>query len=251
MAENAEPTASSSPHVGHTSWARPTMWMVIMLIVVSAGVYVFKSCLNAPGDALSKTGQALANVASAFRRGTITTSFVSYATTISNYHYLQFATLKQTEIFTRSEAPNTAFGYIPLPEVVVEARAPVEYTYYLDLNAKWEMTLKDHVLYVFAPPIKFNKPAVDASAITYEVRKGYVKTTEAQANLKKSVTSLVALKGKENIPLIRETGRKQTAEFVEKWLAKSFVDGSQYAVKVYFPDESPPAGMKVMVPPAQ
>ena len=251
MAENAEPTTPSSPEAGHTSWARATMWMVILLILVSAGLYVFKSCLNAPRDVIGKAGQALADVASAFRRGTITTSFVSYATTISNYHYLQFATLKQTEIFTRSEAPITGFGYIPLPEVVVEARAPVEYTYYLDLNAKWEMTLKDNVLYVFAPPIKFNKPAVDASAITYEVRKGYVKTSEAQENLKKSVTSLVSLKGKENIPLVRETGRKQTAEFIEKWLAKSFTDGNKYAVKVYFPDETPPEGVKILLPPAQ
>jgi len=251
MAENADPTTPSSPQVGHTSWARATMWMAIMLILVSAGVYVFKSCLNAPGDVIGKTGRALADVASAFRRGTITTSFVSYATTISNYHRLQFATLKQTEIFTRSEAPITGFGYIPLPEVVVEARAPVEYTYYLDLNDKWEMTLKDNVLYVYAPPIKFNKPAVDASAISYEVRKGYVKTAEAQENLKKSVTSLVAVKGKENIPLVRETGRKQTAEFVEKWLARSFADGSKYAVKVYFPGETPSDGVKIILPPPQ
>jgi hypothetical protein len=251
MAESHEPTSPSSPQTGRTSWSRATMWMVIVLILVSAGIYVFKSLLSAPGEVIGRTGRALADVASAFRRGTITTSFVSYATTISNYHYLQFATLKQTEIFTRSEAPITGFGYIPLPEVVVEARAPVEYTYYLDLNAKWEMNLRDNILYVLAPPIKFNKPAVDASAITYEVRKGYVKTAEAQEKLKKSITSLVALKAKENIPLVRETGRKQTADFVEKWLAKSFSDGNKYAVKVYFPDETPPDGVKIILPPAQ
>lgn len=225
------------------------MWIAIVLILVAASLYVFKSCLDAPGNVIGKAGQALADVASAFKRGTITTSFVSYATTISNQHYLQFATLKQTEIFTREEAATT-LGYA-LWDVVVEARAPVEYTYYLDLNAPWRFEVKDNIILVFAPPIRFNKPAVDASAISYEVKKGRFLTGEAQENLKKSITSLVTLKAKENIPLVRETGRKQTADFVEKWLAKSFTDGKNYAVKVYFPGETPSDSLKIIVPPAQ
>ena len=222
------------------------MWMVIVLLLVGGGLYVFKSCRDMPGDAVTRTGavvtragHALAEVAAAFRRGTITTSFVSYATSISNNTYLQFATLKQTEQFTRTEVPSTAFGYVPLPDVVVEARAPVDYTYYLDLNGPWTFDLRDHVLHVFAPPIQFNKPAVDASAITYEVRKGFLKTAEARENLKQSITSLVTLRAKENIGLVRETGRKRTGEFVETWLMKSFSDGPRYAVKVYFPEDAP------------
>ena len=100
--------------------------------------------------------------------------------------------------------------------------------------------LKDGVVYVLAPPIRFNKPAVDASAITYEVKKGYLKSAEALENLKKSISSLVFLKGKENISLIRENGRRQVAEFVEAWMLKSFTDGKRYPVKVIFPDEKPP-----------
>lgn len=221
------------------------MWMVIVLILVAGGLFIFKSCRDLPGEMLDRTGktvekagQALADIASAFKRGTVTTSFISYATTISNYQYLQFATLKQMEIFTHMEEPSIAFGYIPLPDIIVEARARVEYTYYLDLNGKWDFVLKDNTIYVFAPPIRFNKPAVDASAITYEVKKGYIKSAEAQENLKRSISSLVVLRARENIPLVRENGRKQTAQFVENWLAKSFTDGKQYPVKVYFPDES-------------
>ena len=200
---------------------------------------------------VTRAGRALAEVAAAFRRGTVTTSFVSYATSISNNTYLQFATLTQNEYFTRTEAPSTAFGYVPLPDVVVEARAPVQYTYYLDLNGRWNFELRDHVLHVFAPPIQFNKPAVDASAITYEVRKGFLKTAEAQENLKQSITSLVTLRAKENIGLVRETGRKRTAEFVETWLAKSFSDGPGYPVKVYFPDDSPPGRVELPSPPGR
>jgi hypothetical protein len=246
VAEKSDASLPSPPMAHPNPWARATMWMVIVLALVGAGLYVFESCRRTPAEIIEKTGRAWAEVASAFNRGTITTSFLSYATTVTNTHYFQFATLKQTEIFTRSEELTTAFGYVPLPEVVIEARAPVEYTYYLDLNGKWQFDLHDRVVYVRAPPIKFNKPAVDVSALTYEVRKGYLKTAEAQENLKKSISSLATLKAKENIGLVRETGRKQTSDFVEKWLMRSFTDGKDYAVKVSFADEAP---AKVIAPP--
>jgi hypothetical protein len=225
------------------------MWVVIVAIVVGAGVYLFKSCIDAPGKVIDKTGQALSKagnalvtVVSAFNRGTVTTTFLSYASSVTPTHHLQFATLKQTEIFTRKDEASTAFGYVPLPDVVVEARAPVDYTYYLDLNAKWQLILQDNVIYVLAPEIHYNKPAVDASEIRFEVRKDSLlrDTKTAQENLKKSITSLAERRARENLSLIRDTGRKQTAEFVEKWLAKSFSDGKSHPVKVYFPDESPP-----------
>jgi hypothetical protein len=237
------------------NWPRATLWMVVTLVVTVNAVLVLRSCLNAPanlaektGQAISKTGSALATVAAAFNRGTYTTSFVSYATSISNHQYLQFATLKQHEIFTHTEEKSTAFGYVPLPDVVVEARAPVEYTYYVDLNAKWELKLRDGTIDVYAPPIRANKPAVDASAIHYEVRKGYLKSDEALDNLKRSVTSLVTLRAKDNIPLVRETGRREISEFVENWLAKSFTDGKKYNVKVYFPGEKGPEGVVIRKP---
>src|SRR5712692_7363957 len=257
MSEKSEPPPAPPVRRGD-SWARSTMWMGIVLFLVVGGAYVFKSCRDVPGDLIDKTGQAigkagnaLATVAAAFNQGTGTTSFLSYATSISNNHYLQFATLRQTEVFTQTDEASTGFGYIPLPEVIVEARAPVEFTYYLDLNAKWQLLLKENVFYVRAPPIQFNKPAVDASAIQYEVRKDSVlrkyypfasSPAQAQEELKKSITFLANRRARENVSLVRETGRRQTTEFVERWLMKSFTDGKQYPVKVYFADESPPDG---------
>ena len=72
------------------------------------------------------------------------------------------------------------------------------------------------------------------------MKKGYLKTDEALENLKKSLTSLALIKARDNIPLVRENGRKLTAEFVERWLLKSFTDGKNYTVKVFFPDEKSP-----------
>src|SRR5687767_9072473 len=260
MAENTEqatppseqPPAPAQPGM---NWPKATVWMVVTLIFAVNAVLILKSCFDTPAKVIDKTGQAiekvgtsLATVAAAFNRGSITTSFVSTATTLSNHQHLQFATLKQTEIFTHTEEKSTAFGYVPLPDVVVEARAPVEYTYYVDLKSKWELQMRDNIIHVFAPPIRANKPAVDASAITYEVKKGYLKTTEAQENLKRSITSLVTLRAKDNVPLVRETGRKEIAEFVETCLARSFTDGKNYHVKVYFPGEKPPNGIAVRKP---
>lgn len=216
------------------------MWVLIVGLVVGAGLWAFKSCLDMPAKVIGTAGQTLATVAAAFNQGTITTAFVSYATTITNTLRLQVATLRQMEIFTRTQQLATAFGYVPLPDVVVEARAPVDYTYYVDLNGPWRFVLEGHRVQVFAPPLQFNPPAVDPSAITYEVRKGYFKTAEATESLKRSIASLVQWRAQQNIELVRAHARQQVAEFVERWLVRAYADGGNYAVKVFFADEKPP-----------
>jgi hypothetical protein len=258
MPENPEepvgagPPPVAPPRTPHEAWARTTLWIGCALIFMVGALSVFRSCRSLPGEAATRTASfltnaanALVSVAAAFNQGSFTTSFLSYATTIRGNQYLQFATLKQTEIFTHTDEATTGFGYIPLPEIVVEARAPVEYTYHLDLNGKWEFVFKDNVVYVLAPDIKFNKPAVDASEIQYEIRKGSVLrgSETARENLKQSITFLAQRRARENISLVRETGRRKTAEFVENWLVKSFGDGRQYPVKVFFAKEKLPAGI--------
>ena len=252
MAENAPP-GSPKPDAPKSDWARVAVWAVIALFLTT-NVFIFlKSCREMPGQVIDKAGQllekggkALADVASAFHQGRITIEFVSYASSIHPTHHLQFATLKQREIFTRKDEASTAFGYVPLPEVIVEARAPVEFTYYLDLNARWQIVLQDGVVQVLAPPIRFNTPAVDASAIHYEIRKDSTFRSSAAAleGLKQSITILAKDRARENINLVRETGRRQTVEFVENWLMKSFSDGKKYPVKVFFADEKLPDGIR-------
>ncbi|HVM47740.1 MAG TPA: DUF4230 domain-containing protein [Candidatus Acidoferrum sp.] len=242
---SAEPNASSHLPPPHRAgaWAWPVAWMVTVLLLVLAALYVFRSCRAMPGEALeraSRLAKGLADVASAFNQGTITTTFTSYATTLKGSEYLQFATITEQERFQRTDEASTAFGYIPLPDVIVEAEAPVTYTYYLDLNDKWEFALKDNTITVTAPHIRFNKPAVDASGIRFEVKKDSIirDTQAALEELKASITWMVNQKARQNISLVRETGRKETQAFVETWLAKSFADGRKYAVTVRFRDET-------------
>ena len=56
-------------------------------------------------------------------------------------------------------------------------------------------------------------------------------------------------KGRLTTPLVRENGRRQTAEFVERWLMKSFTDGKQYTVQVHFPDERPAENTSILPAP--
>ena len=102
--------------------------------------------------------------------------------------------------------------------------------------------MQDGVITVIAPNIKFNKPAVDASGITYEVKKdSMVRDTHPGVldALKQSITSLAAQKAHTNIELVRETGRKQSETFVQNWLSRTFSDGKKYPVIVKFRNELP------------
>ena len=109
-------------------WAKSTMWMVIVLIVTLNGFLLIRSCSKAPGDVIDKTtklvekaGKALSDVASAFKQGRVTTEFISYATTVTPTRRLQFATLKQKEIFTRRDSPGRSLKCVPITSLLIRA----------------------------------------------------------------------------------------------------------------------------------
>ncbi len=221
----------------------PVALILIMIVLVITGsvIYVFKRLTELPGRGADKVAQTLMSVAEAFHKGTVSTSFISYATTVAGTSYFQFATLDQMEVFERKDE-RTAF-WVPLPEVIVEARASVEYTYYLDFKGDWKLTIKDRTIRVLTPPIQFNTPAVNASKIEYTVRKGSIFRREAPVMeaLKLSITDETRHRAKDNIPLVRDEGRKQTAAFIKTWLGHQYIDGRDCSVEVFFPDEPLPS----------
>lgn len=241
-----KPAHSPSPAPGRPglgSWAWPLALVLVVLILTGAALYVFAALRDAPGKAVDKGREVLeelAGVAAAFRQGTVETRFLSYATGVTGGQRFQFATLEQTEVFRRRDRSSVMWGHLELPEVVVEVMAPVTYTYYLDLEGSWEMTLVDgETLEVRAPPIEFNPPAVDVSEIEYTVRQGSLLRDEeaATANLKRTLTELTRLRAADHVPLIRELGRRETETFVANWLANAFTDGGDYRVEVVFAGE--------------
>jgi len=216
--------------------------VVVVAIAASLAVYFFERARSIPGDAIRATGREVSRIAAAFRAGTITTSFTSYATEVQDGLKLQFATLKQVELFEMKDEAAIFWGQLALPDVVVEARAPVEFTYYLDLKNPWTFTLQDGVVLVGAPAIRWNAPSVDVSAIRYEVKKGSFLRDQAAVleKLRLGITQLSAKRAAENVPLVRETGRRRAEEFVETWLRSRFGEGEAIRARVSFADE--PAG---------
>ncbi len=235
----------SDQNGGAARWRWPLVLALLGFGLLALMAYVFHRAQRLPGEILEQ-GRSIASelrsVAGAFKTGTITTTFVSYAAEMSGGQKLQFATLKEMEVFERTDRAQVLWGQLELPEVVVRAEAPVEYTYYLDLEERWDFLLEGQRVLVRAPPIRFNTPAIDVSRLRYEVKSGSVFRDEALAleNLKRGLGELSRARAAENVGLVREMGRKQTAEFVRTWLLSRYDDASSYRVEVTFAGEAPP-----------
>ena len=226
----------------HAPWALAVATVATVAIVVAGGVYVFRSLRSLPVDVVEGGRQALRDlreVAAAFRTGTVTTTFRGYATEVSGTTRLQFAELRQEESFERRDSEAVLWGTLSLPDVVVEARAPVTYTYFLDLDKEWRFRLEGRDVLVVVPPVEWNRPAVDVSALRFEVREGSVLRDEEVAleRLRSELTPLLDRRASQHVPLVREAGRRKVEAFVETWLVQRFADGKDYRARVVFGDE--------------
>ena len=229
-------------------WPKAVTVMVVAGIFGGSGLLIVRMLRDMPGATLDKgtemvraLGGEAAKVARAFNEQTVREEFISHAAELAGTSRFQFATLREGEIFQRAESGSTAWGLIALPKVVVEARAPVEYSYYLDFAGPWEFTRAGQVLTVFPPAIAANPPALDVSALQFYTLEGSIWRNDGavRERLKDTLTGALRKRADKNSGLVRETGRQRLAEFVEKWLAEKFSDGRDLRVKVVFPDERP------------
>jgi len=214
----------------------PTVVTVLGLACLALVAYVFQSTRSLPGDVLD-SGRSLIE---SFRSGTVTTRFISYAAEMSGSNYLQFANLKQMEVFERTDSATVMWGQLALPDIVVRAEAPVQYTYYLDLDERWELLIEDQTVLVQAPEIRWNQPAIDVSQLRYDIADRSVLRDEEKAleNLRRGLSELSKMRAKENVALVRELGRKKTQEFIRNWLLASYDDAKSYRIEVVFADET-------------
>ena len=164
----------------HAPWALAVATVAVVAILTGGALYVLRQARALPGDVIEGGRQALHDlreVAAAFRTGTVTTTFRGYATEVSGTTRLQFAELRQEEAFERRDSEALLWGALALPDVVVEARAPVTYTYFLDLDKEWRFRLEGRDVLVVVPPVEWNRPAVDVSALRFTVRRGVSSAT--------------------------------------------------------------------------
>ena len=236
-------TTESRHRPSSKSWPIAVTIIAVVAILSITGYLIFRSIARIPAAAVEQTSRVLdaaQDLAAAFRQGTVETSFVAYATTISESTYLQIATVDRVEIFTREDRASIFWGAVQLPDVMVAATAPVQYTAYVDLEEPWHLRLQDRTLRVTAPPIRFNKPAIDASRIKFEVREDSILRDEeaAMTELKRGLTSMSHRRTQELEPMIRVAARDRIEDFVRTWLLQSFADTEGVHVEVVFADET-------------
>ncbi|MCC7518200.1 MAG: hypothetical protein IT578_03335 [Verrucomicrobiae bacterium] len=172
-----------------------------------------------------------------FSRPWTTESFLAYAQRVTGTARLQVATLQFVEVF-RLEDPATLLG-IPLPEVIVEARAPVETTWYLDLNARWSVSVRDRDVFVAAPPLQFNTPAIAVGRLEYRTVRSSLWRREAPVleKLRVALGPMARRAAAAHLPQVRETARNQVSLFVRAWVLQKEHEGETGAIRVRFADE--------------
>jgi hypothetical protein len=231
---------------------------LLLAILVAASILVGRVA-RLPGEmagaipkAIRETAAAasegLARLAAAIRTRTISTTFASTATEIRGTKRLQVAELKQVEVVERRDATEL-FG-VPLPDVVVSARAPVTFTYFLDLDGPWDFALSERTVSVLAPPLAWNAPAVDVSQLSIVTAESSILRDEAPVvdELRASLTGILAQRARQNVPLVREAARRQAEEFVRAWLLRAYGVPEDVRVVVRFrgePATIAPAGPRL------
>lgn len=222
--------------------------MVVVLVVgaLLAWVTMLRTVEEAPRagveavrDLAQGVVEDIGELARAFREGTVTHRFESYATTVQGTTRLQVATLEQVEVFELEDEATAFWGALDLPPVRVRVTAPVTTTYYVDFDESWLFELEGRRVLVTAPALVANTPALDASAIEYEVREGSLLRDESVVleQLRRELTGRAAARAQDNAALVRDTARIQIELFVRGWLIEAFGDGGEHSVDVRFPDE--------------
>lgn len=225
---------------------------LLLAILVAASVLVGRLA-RLPGEmagaipkaireSASAASEGLARLASAIRTRTVATTFASTATELRGTKRLQVAELKQVEVVDRRDATEL-FG-VPLPDVVVSARAPVTYVYTLDLDARWDFDLDERTVSVLAPDLVANAPAVDVSKLELVKTESSILRDEDRVleELRRSLTEVFRARARQHVPLVRETARKETEAFVRSWLLRTYGLPEDVRVVVRFHGEPETVG---------
>jgi len=234
---------------------RSTLWTIAgvvfaLVAFVTATVFItIHEVAKLPARTIAASADALTEIAQAFRQGTVEIRFSNYASEVSGSQFFQFATLNQIEVFERLDSATVLWGTVALPDIVVEITAPVEYTYYVDLNGEWSFALRDGIVEVEVPAIEHNEPAIDASKIDFRVRQDSLvrNTDEAMEKLRAVLTDLARERARDNVELVREVGRRRVEQFIRTWLGSEFPDSERLRIDVRFAGEDPPPSSRLQI----
>jgi hypothetical protein len=219
------------------------MWARVLTKIGIAAVIMF-GLIFLVVYLIEKSGKTIKELSESFETGKIETEFRDYVTEVKGLHRLQVASLKTVDIFTKVDSKSILWNLIDLPDVKVEIKLPVEYTYYLDLNDKWDFQIDDSnsTIKVYAPLIKPGTPAVDISGMNVTVQEGSIlrDTDEVKEKLISELTERLQNLSFKKIEWIREAARKETIAFVNNWFVQIYFKGLEAKPKLdslFFADE--------------
>ena len=212
------------------------MKKVLLVFVLSAVILV--GAVLVLGDIGSISKLLLSSLSKSFSKEELKYEFKSYLTEVRGLKRLQVAELKQLEVLSQTSRRLVFWSKLELPPVVVAVEVPVVYTYFLDLDKAWSFEeLDSGDLKVTTPPIEFNQPAADISAMEIRVEKASILRNEKNVTdrILKELSGFLENRAKDHMELVRENSRKQIREVVEAWLLeeKKF----SQSIKIQFPDE--------------
>jgi hypothetical protein len=195
--------------------------VVVFLAVLGAGAWYALRVLRALPERIGsegkevvrEVGEQVGDLVRAFRTGTVQRRFEAFTQRVEGTNHLQVVRLDQVQRFELEDRSAVFWGTVELPPVVVRATAPVQYVYFVDLEGTWRFDLRDERVLVTAPALRSNKPAIDVSRMRWQVVRGSLLRDEheVQEQLRRELTGRAAIQARVNLPVVRETARRQVA----------------------------------------
>ncbi len=204
---------------------------IIKLLTGILGIFLLTG-----GLFLYFTGQWTKSLVTEFTKEEKQVELRSFLTSLQGVQNLQLAELDQVEEFSETSRRKIFWEKLELPPVVVSVELPVRFTYFIDLKKPWTVTEKDQEIVVIAPPLEFNRPATDISAIKIHYEKSSMFRNEASVKdrLMKRLSTYLGNRALENKALVRETARRELGQLIEKWLLP---EQKSKKISIYFQDQ--------------
>lgn len=212
-------------------------------VLLILGVYVIKEIFDR-GD----------KIIDEFKDDKITYDFHGYVTKLKGTNRLQVAEVNAMETFKSNRETSYIWGLLNF-SAEVTVTAPVEYTYYLDLNDRWKFLITDEgtaeapmlKVFVLAPPIHYNTPAINVSEWTIQDGKKsyFIDQDDLREQLRKELVNICQEMAKQRIDddMFRTTVRAEIKNFIQTWFIENRFKEYEHKpmiAEVYFEDEALP-----------
>ncbi len=218
-----------------------TIIQIVWIIAIFAFVeflffgFVFYKIFTKPFDTLDKALSPKMD---------ITQTFIGYTEQTKKVQHLLL--LKVTRNETDRKEYRFSHPWImngkTLSSSIMEVRAPVTYSYYVDMKDPWKIICEGETLAIIAPKIQVEEPATDLSRLETHIDSGkliFNEPAKLEELRKQFYTDMIKKAvSREHMDSIREDARRSLAEFANGWIAADMA--KKYPVKyisVRFEDE--------------